>query len=479
MGVRMCFGVLWCVLFVWVGVKPPQHLFWCTLIFFLTTLPLAPTIAAMDRKKLQQAIAHNSHFTPSRKVSLYSNFARLEETNPDGYWANVDAWKEVLEDAVSSHAFEDATCISAGPELTAKLSDASNGTPLSLSCALDAMVSDGTLMPLSDFKRTYLETPQKGYISRAFGWTWGKLMGAGHFSSAASDTGDTLKQEKYVDLAALKATSKKFRDALGHLSAKRGNTQSAKIFDVHELYDTLQDQYSSVDIDCCLALASYNQEVFYNASEGLVKLRSAGPITDVDVNILGLNRHIQEVYLRELTLRDQIAQLDQQARAAIKQGDRRGAKLLLQKKSVVEKSQERTVAVIDQLETVLQKIDDANDNKQSYDAFQASSALLKKVNAGVSVEDMDEVIESIHDEIATTNELTSQLSDLNLNQPDQALNELELDEELEQMAKEEGDKKTAHMPSVPQHKPVSEEKQKVEQEESEHEEERPEGILSA
>lgn len=433
----------------------------------------------MDRKKLQEAIAHNSHFTPSRKVSLYSNFARLEETNPDGYWANVDAWKQVLEDAVGNHAFEDTTCISAGPELTAKLSDASNGTPLSLGCVLDTMVADGTLMPLPDFKRTYLETPQKSYASRAFGWALGKVVGNTSFTSAANDTGDVLKQEKYVDVSVLKSVSKKFRDELNHLSAKRGNTQSAKIFDVRELYDTLQDQYSSVDIDCCLALASYNQEVYYNASEGLVKLRSAGPITDVDVNILGLNRHVQEVYLRELTLRNQISQLDEQARAAIKQGDRRGAKLLLQKKSVVEKSQERTVAVIDQLETVLQKIDDASDNKQSYDAFQASSALLKKVNAGVSVEDMDEVMESIHDEIATTNEVTSQLSDLTINNSaDHAVNELELDEELEQMAKEEGDKKVAHMPSVPQHKPATSEQpasahKQSELEDSEVEEERP------
>lgn len=49
---------------------------------------------------LIEFIKNRPEFTSSRLPSLYSDFSFLKNANPEGYQANVSAWKYALQDAI-------------------------------------------------------------------------------------------------------------------------------------------------------------------------------------------------------------------------------------------------------------------------------------------------------------------------------------------------------------------------------------------
>ena len=59
-----------------------------------TTLSEEPTAC---KTMIQDAITQNKLFTETRIPSLYSDFKKLEQINPDGYEANLIAWKLLIQ----------------------------------------------------------------------------------------------------------------------------------------------------------------------------------------------------------------------------------------------------------------------------------------------------------------------------------------------------------------------------------------------
>lgn len=414
----------------------------------------------MDRRVLQESIAQNKHFTASRKVSLYSNFSRLEDTNPDGYEANIAAWKEVLEDALRLGAFADSTCIEAGSELVAGLRDAQNGTPLSLHSVIDRMVEEGTLVPLSEFRRIYPVTPRRGVLARSssmVGWAFNALLSRNSWSSKdAKGDGAALRKEKYVDIRAVTRGCRDVIDALKASAANQGNTALAKTFSEAQVHDLFPDKYSKLDLECYLAYAASKHWVQFNKELDVIKLVDAGPISDVDSTVTKLRSQILELTKREQAIASNIKECELKARDAVG-SNRKVAKSFLQKKQGLEKSLDTTIAALDQLETMLQKIDSASDNRQAYDALLSSSKILNELNKGLSVDDVDDLKDHLFEAAADTDEVTSSLAELNLGKTavDRELDDLELDKEMEQMEQEEISKTVdERLPVVPKHKPV-------------------------
>lgn len=416
------------------------------------TLSPSPHPLPMDREKLQDAISGNRNFTATRKASLYSNFARLEDSNPDGYEANIIAWREVLETALKDGAFADKTCIEAGPELIKDLNDSHNGVPLSLDRVFDAMVADHSLMPLSEFVSAYSSSPQpRSLLSipfRVFGWAANRVF---HRTWASIDAAHgTLKHEKYVSMPAVQTHAARIVGRLIGAAEERGNSQPAQVFTFGQVRELVDPTFSELDIQCGLSLANATKQVQYDASRNVVKLARAGRIDDTDVAITSLRTHIDELGKREQALSAQILQHEQTARDKLKV-NRKAAKIALQKKQLVEKSYDRTLALLDQLETVMQKIDDASDNKQALAALHSSSAVLHQLNQATDVEAVDDVVEQLQDAAAHTDEVTSSLADLSLDNADKQLEDMDLDTELEQMEEEER-AKGLKLPDVPTHK---------------------------
>lgn len=153
-------------------------------------------------------------FTKSRMHSLYSDFRKLAESNPEGYAANISAWKSALINVLGSSStdrtlFPDATLISAGADLIELFESAQHGTPLALDTVIDQLVRDNTVIPYSQFldpARTplYHQRPWWAVVAvptprSVASWILAK---AGVYDpdwrSAEGKVSGTLRRERYV-----------------------------------------------------------------------------------------------------------------------------------------------------------------------------------------------------------------------------------------------------------------------------------------
>ncbi|KAK7206104.1 hypothetical protein BZA70DRAFT_294408 [Myxozyma melibiosi] len=108
-------------------------------------------------------------FTDSRLPSLFSDFRRLKESNPDGYQANITAWKTALVSALrrstrspdpdsSSTATTTTTTttdsvlvLHSGATLLAALTSPTHGHPLALSAVFEDQTAQHRFVPLATF----------------------------------------------------------------------------------------------------------------------------------------------------------------------------------------------------------------------------------------------------------------------------------------------------------------------------------------
>lgn len=79
----------------------------------------------------------------ARLSALYSDFARLKSTNPDGYRANVSAWTAALTRASRAGIIPSSSLLSirAGDELARDLQDRTLGRPAALDAVFVGIVS--------------------------------------------------------------------------------------------------------------------------------------------------------------------------------------------------------------------------------------------------------------------------------------------------------------------------------------------------
>ena len=90
----------------------------------------------------QIAYQTNSRSSRGRLSSLYSDFRLQLNTNPDGYYANISAWKKALTDAAragvipAQGAVNDLLTIRTGEELSRALASKEWGRPMALGAVI-------------------------------------------------------------------------------------------------------------------------------------------------------------------------------------------------------------------------------------------------------------------------------------------------------------------------------------------------------
>lgn len=157
-------------------------------------------------------------FTKSRMHSLYSDFRKLEESNPEGFTANISAWSAALISALATRDFfPDATTISAGPNLISLFEHSQHGTPLALDTVFDELVKQGSLIPLQQFlnpSRMSIYYQKSWYSSlvptpkSVFSWALTKSgIYDSSWHSAENKLQGSLKKERYVSVSCLEAIS--------------------------------------------------------------------------------------------------------------------------------------------------------------------------------------------------------------------------------------------------------------------------------
>lgn len=159
-------------------------------------------------------------FTESRMNSLYSDFRKIEEGNPEGFAANIAAWKTALLSMLGNcDNFPDRTLINAGPDLVSFFDTLQHGTPLALDTVFDQLVKNKSIVPFP----TYMDPKRNPIYSGSTWWSLAKPNPIGIVSWAFQKTGlydpswksaqnngktiGTLKREKYVAISALEVVA--------------------------------------------------------------------------------------------------------------------------------------------------------------------------------------------------------------------------------------------------------------------------------
>lgn len=376
-----------------------------------------------------QVINQVPGFTESRKRSLYSNFARLREDNPDGFEANVRVWRQALDECVKKHCFADSTVVPAGPGLLLELADPKNGKPEDLFCVFDEEIAQGRIYPLSQYLKSSGPVFRQDWsppgILRGIGsWALSKVVNLS-FRSGASGS---LKPEKYVVGEIARARSQELLAALKAQSAKLGSTFSSKVFDFG-LVTELVPYMSATDVEVCVLYLAreLREKIAYDPAERILVIGSA--ISEQQRTIVGLRRQIRVLETRGERLTQEIADLHAKAKSVVRTNAHL-AKHCLMSKARAEKSLSQTLQTQAQLEVVLAKVDEASDQQATIAALEQSAKLLEQANSQVGgIDRVSDLMEKLQDGIQDTDDIAQQLSGMSLDEVD----DHEIDQELEEL----------------------------------------------
>jgi len=116
----------------------------------------------------------------SRLASLYSDFHSQLNTNPDGYNANISAWKKAFADAAragvmpTKSSTRDLLNIHTGAELARTLQHPQYGTPICLTAIFHDAVTKKEMIPLQDFLSAQTSIYKGSWVPSPFGvLKWG------------------------------------------------------------------------------------------------------------------------------------------------------------------------------------------------------------------------------------------------------------------------------------------------------------------
>lgn len=341
----------------------------------------------------------NKYFTESRLNSLYSDFSKLKQLNHDGYEANINAWNSLLKDisTQSSHPVLSATT------LTTELTHPIYGKP-HVKVPIEELVRRRVLVPLSEFKEpptllSYM-TPSK-WVQ----WAIHSEDNYIYWDLLVALAEKCIPKGKLFTKLTLKA------DIDERMTDNEGKVQiSEQTFDLVLTYLSRKNK--------CTVDGNY--------------VKFGGSILDDDKKIANLHALILETSRMALAQENRIADLNADlAKINIKQNSTR-ARHILKLRRAVQKSYDHVTASHSELVAILLKIDESHFNAQLFNQLAESSAVLKKMNNKIDLDELYDLKEDIREDIAKVDEVLDALGD--------TVGDHEVEEEFEKLLRETNQK---------------------------------------
>ena len=386
-----------------------------------------------------------NRFSRARLPALYSDFRGLRSINPDGYAANVSAWRAALASiARSGLAPSRATppnllVLDADEPLLRALESKQYGRPLALGAVIREAALAKDLVPLPDFLKARESIYYKSWTSlpwNAVSW------GLRQLGLTGGNT-DRLPGGRFVVLANAEAAARAFGDRTVDAASRFDRTWSLAHFK-KTFAGVLVDgqRLSDTDLDVLLKFLSRDKElILYDGHT--IKAKQPGEheaaITPEDQAISQLKELIEYLSHQTTVLSKRIEELSNVAKEAVVKKNRVGALAALKSKKVAEASLERRYATLSQLEEVANKIEEASDQVQTVKAMATSADALKSLNAQVGGADrVEDVVDRLREQMSAVDEVNSILAE---SAP--AVDEGEIDDELAALESEEKEKEKA------------------------------------
>lgn len=409
-------------------------------------------------------IKSNDLFRPSRLRSLFLNFDRLKESNPDGYEANLLAWKSVITSifqAQNSPVLDTSTLID-----DLLVSADVGGTnillrPLSIDTVLNELVndlSDKKLVPLADYNSyttSIYDNSLLGNLSLKKLLFW-VLSKSGLYNSQFNATQNAQKIGNYVSpmrlvyIPKLEALGLRFVDLL----KKKTKLEGVCVFTEPLLVELLLQKLGLSEEDAQLVikflLRDKNelllQQGDIHTKEGekievpvpIVKLKKSPDdiITSNDVAIAQLKDAIDSSSVKIGALHNKVTTYNKRIQTLVNEkANRDYIKLFLKTKKSLESSLVNATANLTNLESILSSIQLQKDNIEVVKLLSSSSSLLKELNNELDTGKVDLILEDISVEKSRVNEFNDTLAEFN-DANKTIIDEDEIDQELTQLEEE-------------------------------------------
>ncbi|EMT66092.1 Snf7-domain-containing protein [Fusarium oxysporum II5] len=389
-------------------------------------------------------INNDPSFSRSRLAARYSDFRSQRTLNPDGYQANISAWRQALSDLVAkgkiSHrgSSPDHFVLKLDDSLLRSLEHKEFGQPLALGTVVREATAGRDFIPLQDFEKSQQSIYQRswaGLPGSVMSWTLRQL---GVVDPARGD--DKLPTGQYVIVKNMEAAAKELGDLMAEKVSRFDRVFSRAQFQKAFSAALVKGQHlTDSDLDVLLKFLSRDKEVIeYDGKT--IRIKGSGEqsgITKEDAAIASLKELTESLKHQADLLNTRIDELSQTAKDAVTKKNRVAALAALKSKKIAETSLATRYATLNQLEEVSAKLEQAADNVQLVNVMEASSGALASLNAQVGgAERVDAVMDRLREQSSATDEVSAILAE----STGEVIDETALDDELESMEAQEREK---------------------------------------
>ncbi|KAI1383683.1 Snf7-domain-containing protein [Hypoxylon trugodes] len=390
---------------------------------------------------LNYLVQHDENFRRARLPALYSDFRSQRNLNPDGFVANVTAWKRGLSSAaLAGHAPSKSATHNHlildldGDSLLRSLETKQFGRPLALGTVLQEALANGEMMPLQQFLKS-----KESIYYRSWGSLPWSVMSWGLRQVGIGGPGDNLPRGQFVVLQNLEILAKAFSEATADRTSPFERTFSKAHFRRTFAEGLLEkkQRLSETDLDVLVNFLSRDKNVLSTDGD-TIKIRSGAEdvaITEEDKAIASLKELIEDLTRQTDVLSRRVDELNITAQDAVRRKNRVAALAALKSKKLAETNLTRRHATLSQLEDVAAKIEQAADNVQLVKVMQSSTTALRSLNAQVGGADkVDEVLDNLREQMGEVDEVGNIIAEAG---PAATVDETEVDDEFEAMLAEE------------------------------------------
>ncbi|KAK0645529.1 hypothetical protein B0T16DRAFT_327806 [Cercophora newfieldiana] len=394
---------------------------------------------------LDYLVENEPGFRKARLPALYSDFRSQRTLNPDGYQANVSAWRRALSRIVRSGlapspkgAAPSLLVLNSNEQLLRALETKQYGRPLALGAVMQEALAAKDLIPLSQFlaaKESIYHKPWS--VWNLASWTMKQLGVSDYLRS------DKLPSGQFVVVANMEDVGKLFGEKNAAVSVRQSRFE--RTFTKAHFYKTFNDQLvegkqlSETDMDVLLKFLTRDKEVIlYDGAT--VKIKAPGQeesgtaITMEDASIASLKELLAYLSQETTLLSARVDEFALKAKDAVAKKNRIAALAALKFKKQTELVLEKRFASMAQLQDVAANIEQAADNIQLVRVMESSEQALRSLNAEVGgVERVEKLVDSLREQTATVEEVQTIITEMG----DVVVDDAEIDDELAAMESEE------------------------------------------
>lgn len=376
----------------------------------------------------------------ARLPALYSDFRPQRTLNPDGYRANVSAWRTALSNLTSKNLLSSSSLLVASIDngLLRQLESKQFGQPLALGTVVREAVAAKEMVPLQDFLKSQASVYQRGWGELPWsvvGWTLRQL---GLVDPSRGE--DQLPTGQYVVMDNLEAVGRQLVETMAGKASVFDRVFTKSQFQEEFATELVKGQrLSPRDFDVLLRFLTRDKDIIVYDGQTIrfKSLSHPGPITEQDSTIASIKELTKSLKHQTSLLESRIDTLTETAKSAVAKKNRITALATLKSKKLAEASLATRYATLNQLEEVSSKIETAADNAALVQVMESSAGVLEGLNRSVGgVDRVDGVMDKLREQMTDTDEVAAILAEGS----NATVDEGEIDDELEAMMAQEKSK---------------------------------------